>query len=677
MCSQDSGGLHPRLASAHALLNNPIMAPNKRERLPEESADRISCGPAVVRTSINQTWLPFVPGTRYALPEDRGLQLDDAPLPRDEVQMLMLHPAWQFAAATQDDGPAFGAISPDNRWVITADGMLCAFATRGRRPLRIVGPVPIAEAEAELLNIAEYAWGADSDHALVLTNRATIDGRDVPALLICVHVVSGAVRWVIPTPDYALRMPVGPACTTRGARLMAAATSNHVLLFDPHSGAMVDNLDVEASDGSAHVALSSDGSRLLVVFDGERPAEVRRLPEGDVIAQLTAPGRPSFRDHAISACNRYALVCGQNSAVIYRIGGHTGRRVELPKVVDTIMGRVLAVTPGMTHVVIAIDNEMRVLHLRPDADDAADVVRVLWTRSGMLPDVYRLARLSPDGTLLALQWPTCEVWELATGELLTSPSGWRTTIESVAWLADSETLLTNLGTLVNADTGRPFAAIPQLAGDRVAVSADGKLAAASRELDELCVVNMEDRRAPRVLIDQQLQPMPPLATACPLTFSPDGSCIAFGDRVISTADGTQICRLRPSPQRDDLYPRAAAFSPDGRRLAMLGTRLVVLDAFTGEELMVVPASRNRQRTHLGFSPDGEHVVVMHRDGAPKWTHVRSGKTPADPGCPLHVALPDAPLGVLGPSEVQHLSLSPDRQRLAALFRGRLCLYRST
>jgi len=112
--------------------------------------------------------------------------------------------------------------------------------------------------------------------------------------------------------------------------------------------------------------------------------------------------------------------------------------------------------------------------------------------------------------------------------------------------------------------------------------------------------------------------------AAGVAYSPDGSHLAsigaYGDiKVYDASNGEQVFTVLNASGG---VGYDISYSPDGKLLAAaLNTRLLVLDAATGEELFYLPGNvsgaPNNEMVHLSFSPDSRRLAVAHMDGSPK------------------------------------------------------------
>jgi hypothetical protein len=105
----------------------------------------------------------------------------------------------------------------------------------------------------------------------------------------------------------------------------------------------------------------------------------------------------------------------------------------------------------------------------------------------------------------------------------------------------------------------------------------------------------------------------PVAYSAEVVFSPDSRTLltATGAEYAVWEVGTWRPRLRVVRSQSGGLPGVAAFSPDGRLIALARTRstVQVVDAGTGRERATLEAPEPRNVSGLGFSPDGLHLAV--------------------------------------------------------------------
>jgi WD40 repeat protein len=242
---------------------------------------------------------------------------------------------------------------------------------------------------------------------------------------------------------------------------------------------------------------------------------------------------------------------------------------------------------------------------------------------------------SPDGQRLATgSWDrTVKIWEVSTGEQLSTIEKKNKEIQALAFSRDGRWLATenssNTVTLLDAATGQEVRA---LASDKplgplgsnwvysIAFSPDGRWLATGvddktvRLWDVTLGTRMRDFTTSRRRITY-------------IAFSPDSRLLASGDddktiRIWDVASGEEVRKL--SGHRKSIY--AVAFSPNGRVLASAsGDKTVRLwDVDSGREIRTLTGHGNAV-TSLAFSPDGRWLVSGSWDRTVKIWEVGTGR----------------------------------------------------
>ncbi|MEX0717051.1 MAG: hypothetical protein WD066_10700 [Planctomycetaceae bacterium] len=106
--------------------------------------------------------------------------------------------------------------------------------------------------------------------------------------------------------------------------------------------------------------------------------------------------------------------------------------------------------------------------------------------------------------------------------------------------------------------------------------------------------------------------------------------------------------------RGVIASESAAYSPDGARVAMASSKVVLLDAETGEIVWSEDGHKEEVR-HVAFSGDGEFILSAGRDTQVRIRQAKDGKQVAEIG---------APRGGQFKDWIHHFDLSPDEQWLA-------------
>lgn len=267
------------------------------------------------------------------------------------------------------------------------------------------------------------------------------------------------------------------------------------------------------------------------------------------------------------------------------------------------------------------------------------------------PMVGRKIFLSPDGAtgartieLMEKQSPEehvrlvkeLMVWNVQTGELLHTLTGYEGRIKAIAFSPDGKLLAGGGDKLVllwNMQTGRSLGILEQMAPIKsLAFSPDSKTLAvgglinlSTREIEGIIYLwDMQTREMLHVLTGHTR------ATEC-LAFSPDSRILASGGwdgtmRLWDVQTGRQLKVLTETGGP----VLSVAFSPDGKTIASGGSdgKVRLWDAETGVMLRKMQASERWSRwmvSSVAFSPDGETLAAGVTNGNAIIWNVKTGK----------------------------------------------------
>jgi len=230
---------------------------------------------------------------------------------------------------------------------------------------------------------------------------------------------------------------------------------------------------------------------------------------------------------------------------------------------------------------------------------------------------------SPDSRCLVSggDWDgSFEVWDVATGNPVTTFRGYQGPVSSIMFSPDGKQIAGDSGTntvrIWDAETGeelRTFRGHEWIVG-AVAFSPDGKrLISGSWD----GTVKIWDLNVDR----EQLRLRGPQDIVRSIAFSPDGKCIASAShhgmvKLWDVRTGTEMTTLqRPGPWRRGLR-HSVVFSPDGKHIAASsqGGLLRFWDAAT-RILEMTLGGRNGEVGPVAFSADGTRVAISTRSPA--------------------------------------------------------------
>lgn len=351
---------------------------------------------------------------------------------------------------------------------------------------------------------------------------------------------------------------------------------------------------------------------------------------------------------ALDDCRELRVLVGHRSAVWAATFSRDGRRV-LTGSADGTARLWDAATGALLHVFRAGDKNVVAAQLSPDG-------RRVLTISGAL---YSLTGGTSGGSTSATLWkkegPTARLWDAESGTLVAS---WQPPLDegrsytlvspvTVGFSSDSRRVATSFAMFPDPSlhvhdtaTGQEIAVLKGHRAPIVSVtfSPDNRLLASASLDDTACIWD-----AAACELRHTLQHGSGVRAAL---FSPDSAYLLtrcdgvkyrFHDtgsggssgndtydnaagRIWATATGKEVAVLR-WPKGAKGHARAAAFSPDGRRIATAGVDVhgvvpfAVWDASSGKMLVKIDGVEEQQRhlASVAFSPDGKHLLTTARE----------------------------------------------------------------
>jgi WD40 repeat protein/DNA-binding SARP family transcriptional activator len=433
-----------------------------------------------------------------------------------------------------------------------------------------------------------------------------------------------------------------------GQRLLAVV-NNTTQIWDIHTGQVMATLpSTEFGIIAAAFAPRED----LVALGIGPVMKIANSSTGQTL--LTFSGHTGFVQgiHFSNDGTRLATAGADNQAIVWdaatgqallRLAGHTAALVDL------------AFIPGSNHLATSgLDGTVRIWDISPAGGGEGS------SNFDLYGQTYTSIAFSPDGTRLAVSGGSTagQIFDASSGKTLLSLSGKGASWQgSAAFSPDGARLALTSGendaTIWDASRGSKLLT---LSGHRawianLAFSPDGKRLA-SLSFDGQA--KMWDAASGKELFSVQAF-IETLDTTqiLEIAFSPDGTrfVTAAGrtPKIWDTSTGKELLAL--PAQAENVY--AAAFSPDGKRLAIgisLGGGASIWELSTGEKLAQLTGQQGSVQAVL-FSRDGKQVITGSVDGTIKVWDTASGQEQ------LTLAHQTA--------QITGLALSPDGTHLAA------------
>jgi len=462
------------------------------------------------------------------------------------------------------------------------------------------------------------------------------------------------------------------------SKLMAVAGSRGIYLYDTENWQPIEFIDLGRktyNDGVKQVFFHSDGKSLFYTHTANSETGLYRYEIGSGKIERLHPDF-SLTERGKLVLSPDGSVFASLGTVVPGVNEYdTVNYIELRRMSDG--GLLHTLQPEMFWYWL-LESNCRVVY-SPDGKLLAgggsdNLLRVWDTTSGALlytrehdADIQALT-FSPDGSLLISTGDdaTLRFWEAATGEHLLTQRSFTQGIVYLTYVLDGSELL--LGMADSSfqfwavdERGLPvkrleseisldvylYTGVPSWHSVQKYLSPDGQeLAIINR--GNLQIWNMTNKQLqttlaefssyPRsikfnldgnilALVDQnvhlwQVDGLQVLGTlpinqydVLDVAFHPNGNQIAVASQYIQIWDINSLQKVR---EFDEIIPRLVTYSPDGTLLAAAGWDSVwVGDAQNGQQLFKITTEL---RTHeaLGFSPDGQQLILIAKNGWRVW-----------------------------------------------------------
>jgi RNA polymerase sigma factor (sigma-70 family) len=449
---------------------------------------------------------------------------------------------------------------------------------------------------------------------------------------------------------------VGAPKSAAGVAVIDAASGRELRRFGPPRGAV------------HGLAVSPDGQTVALGMTNP-PVQLWDVARGTLLRSLDGQKDSDVQGLAFSPDGKTLAWGGQGRVVLTDVAGgqEVGRLVTEKEVASS-----LAFTPdGKTLVSDAPDCKVRVWNV-PSRKQRLELDGRMWVGSAVA--------LAPDGSTVAqaTTYSVIRLWDLATGrELFTDFAGHDGRVLAIAFSPDGRLLVSGDANqqvrLWDAATGKPLRALDAVGGT-LAFAPDGRRFASASGNEPVRYDEPPDETVRVWDVDTgnevfRLRHRGAFQIVR-VAFTPDGAGLLSLEA--QTADNGSrgsgaLCRWDAGTGRHrrrmplgEPHPRGAAFSPDGRTLAVGGAyegkaALRILDVPSGREGPVLDTQPDLVPT--AFSPDGR--LLATQDWGPG--RIPNGKS-KDAARVWEVATGKEVLRLVG---VGGLVFSPDGRLVAA------------